>query len=156
MKADGKRKIISSLSTQEANRQAGLAALEAARLESSSQIDILRERRSVQARLLEVAREELARVEELGKRGLNTSADRNAALLRVGELEDELLFSQQNEAAVRISLEEARGRLADFDAQWRTALLSEAQSFWRDLNSQRVEREALEDRASLLKQWMNS
>lgn len=124
--------------------------------EARRRIDLLEEREAVLKQALKVTRNELARVQDMVKRGLVAKSNINANELKVSQAESQLLQLLEQRSAARVQLADIKSQLSRFDSDREKTLLTDSQNYWSEINKLKSNRASIEDRMRLLDQWMNA
>lgn len=124
--------------------------------EAEQRVSLLDQREGVLAEVLEVTRAELAWTRDLVARELVPKAEINQRVLAVARAEDVLLELKEQRSAARVQLAGLRGQMSQFDAEWEKTLVSESQRYWSNIQKLISTRQSLQDRLSLLQQWMSA
>ncbi|WP_397543196.1 polysaccharide biosynthesis/export family protein [Roseovarius salis] len=124
--------------------------------EAEKRVSLLGERETVQTDILETARKEFERAKEMVERGLVPRSGQTEARRAVGLAEDNLLRLREERSGVLVQLANLRSDLSQFDANRTSALLTERQRYWNEINKLTGNRASIKERIQLLSQWMNA
>lgn len=124
--------------------------------EAEARIGLLDQRARVQEEVMVAAREELRRVREIVEKGLTPRSNLASSERIAATAEGDLLALQENKSAALVQLADLRGQLSRFDSEREQQFRSAAQGFLSTIKGAVADREAIEDRMSLLDQWMNA
>ncbi|WP_170423851.1 polysaccharide biosynthesis/export family protein [Ruegeria arenilitoris] len=122
--------------------------------EADNQIAILRERETVQRQIVDVSKRELDRMFDLAGRGLIPKFDVRRFELSVSRAESDLLDQRERQSEAMMEQATLKGRLSQFDSDLEQRRLTETQRYWNEINKLISNRESIEDRLSLLDQWV--
>jgi len=145
---------IIALERKDADTRRGL--LEDAVAEAQTRIGLLDQRAEVLGAVLAAAREELGRIRDIVEKGLAPRSNLVAAERTVATSEGDLLALKEQKSGALVQLADLRGQLSRFDSEREQQFRTAAQEFLSAMKRSIADREASQDRVSLLEQWMNA